>query len=195
MSKKSKKAAAPPLSPAAYIRKRARNLPIYECLINDNWEETKIAQIIVSRKHTNGNVTSCFYLVDLLSQGVKDTFFKFNITESDYREMANSISEGNVSGFKEISYALAHNIIYAADEYADDLGFESCKDFISTTRYMLDEDNDEVEFIEIECGMDGKPAYVQGVDDSPGKIQGTISHLESRLGKGNYTVITQEIPG
>lgn len=47
------------LSPENYIRKKARSLPIYECKVNTDWQAEGIAQVIVSRKHINGNVTVC----------------------------------------------------------------------------------------------------------------------------------------
>ena len=66
------------LSPKKYIETKVRNLPIYKCLVNKDWDEARIAEIIVMRKHANGNVTAGVYLVDLLCLGIKDTFFFFN---------------------------------------------------------------------------------------------------------------------
>ena len=65
------------LSPENYIRKKARSLPIHECTINSHWEESGLANISIARRHTNGNITSCFYLIDLLCLGVKDTHYIF----------------------------------------------------------------------------------------------------------------------
>ncbi|MDO5664401.1 MAG: hypothetical protein Q4G63_03980 [Bacteroidia bacterium] len=42
------------LSPENYIRQRARNLPLYKCFINTNWDEQGLAYIVVSRKHITG---------------------------------------------------------------------------------------------------------------------------------------------
>ena len=75
------------LSPEAYIRKKARLLPLYECLLNRNWKEEGMAEVVVSRVHTNGNITFGVYMVDLLCVGIKDTFVNFNYPLSDYEEM------------------------------------------------------------------------------------------------------------
>ena len=39
--------------------------------------------------------------------------------------------------FEEISYHLAHNIIYAAIEYAGEYGFKPCIEFINITKYLI----------------------------------------------------------
>jgi hypothetical protein len=143
----------PQLSPENYIRQRARSLPVFECLINPDWEPNKMANIIVARRHTNGNFTMGFYMVDLLCRGVKDTFYLFNESESKYNEIKEEVTVDE--GWVEIEYVLAHNIIYAGIEFADNMGLKPHKDFIQVTRFILEEDNDDIELMEIECGHDG----------------------------------------
>ena len=104
------------LSPENYIRTKARTLPIYECLINDIWKEEGIANIIIARNHINGNITICFYLVDLFCLGVKDTHYMFNTSRDEYQEI---VSKSQHLDPITISYELAHNIIYAALEFAE----------------------------------------------------------------------------
>jgi hypothetical protein len=143
----------PQLSPENYIRQRARTLPLYECLINPDWESNKMANIVITRHHSNGNFTMGFYMVDLLCRGVKDTFYIFNESESKYNEIKEEVTIDE--GWIPIDYTLAHNIIYAGIEFADDFGFKPHKDFIQVTRFILEEDNDDIELMEIECGHDG----------------------------------------
>jgi len=57
---------------------------------------------------------------------------------------------------------------------------------------MLEEDTDDIELIEIECGMDGKPAYMRGPFDTDAKMKQIISKLEKTAGKDNYTIIEEE---
>src|SRR5450759_1511709 len=82
------------LSPGNYIRKKARMLPSYECLVNSNWEKSKMAHVVVARRHTNGNITACFYLVDLMLLGVKETFYMFNVPLFEYKGKIDMISDG-----------------------------------------------------------------------------------------------------
>ena len=174
------------LSPENYIRNRARSLPIYECLIRPDWKETGMSHVVVSRSHTNGNISACIYLVDLTCLGVKDSFYLFNASMEYYREKIEAYH------FEQISYALAHNIIYSAVAFAEEYGFKPQKEFISTTRFMLEEDTEDVELIEIECGKNGKPLYVCGPYDDKKKVAAIIAQLERTAGKGNYDYI---LPG
>jgi hypothetical protein len=174
------------LSPENYIRNRSRSLPVYECLVSPEWKETGMTHVVVSRSHTNGNITACIYLVDLYCLGVKDCFYLFNASMEYYREKIEAYR------FEQISYALAHNIIYSAVAFAEEFGFKPYKDFTSITRFMLDEDTEDVELIEIECGKNGKPMYVCGPYDDRKKAEAIIAQLERAAGKGNYDYI---LPG
>ncbi len=171
-------------SPENYIRTKARSLAIFECLVNDDWKDNGIANVIVARKHSNGNITLAIYLVDLYCLGVKDTMYMFNIDENSYRERLHNFPGGSV--LSEIDYTLAHNIVFAAIEYAGDYGFSPHKTFTSVTKYMLEEDTDEIELIDIECGLDGKPSFFEGPNDNSSTVSRILKQLERIAGKGNY---------
>jgi len=181
------------LSPENYIRKKARTLPIFECLINNDWEESGVASIVIARAHTNENITFCLYLVDLYCLGVKDSFYKFNITQTEYRNFVEKLEE--TMEIEIADYVLVHNIILSGIEFAEEYGFKPNKDFTSVTEYMLEEDNDDIELIEIECGKDGRPLYVQGPFDDSAKANKIIKQLQHTAGKGNYDFIQEVKPG
>jgi len=124
------------LSPENYIRKKARSLPIQECTINSSWEETNLAQISIARIHTNGNITCCFYLIDLLCLGVKDTHYIFNRSLLEYQEQMAAVDEK--MPVQHVKYALVHNIILAGIEFAEEYGFKPHKDYTSITQFMLE---------------------------------------------------------
>lgn len=179
------------LSPENYIRQRARSLPIFKCLVNKGWEEGGLAQVTIARRHINGNITYCSFLVDLHCLGVKDTFYDFNITEEQFDVMRDRMSQGY--DLVEIDYVLAHNIIHAGWEFGEETGFKPHKDFLSITQYMLEEDNDEIPLIEIACGdSDGKPIYVQSPYDDEASVRRIIAQLEKNVGRGNYRFVTQD---
>jgi hypothetical protein len=186
MAKRSKGKVIQMLSPENYIRQKARNLPVYECLVNANWEESKMADLIVARQHTNGNITVGFYLVDLTCLGVKDSFWLFNISMQEYRKTIENFIADVEEGAENIDYVLAHNIVYAGISFAEDYGFKPHKEFTSVTQYILDEDTDDVPLIEIECGFNGLPAYMQGSLDNDPKSRQVIAQLERVAGHGNY---------
>jgi len=45
MANKNKGKVIPMLSPENYIKTKARSLPIYECIVNADWEESKTAMV------------------------------------------------------------------------------------------------------------------------------------------------------
>jgi len=190
MANKNKGKMVQMLSPENYIRKKARSLPIYECRINEAWEDTQLVQLSVARSHVNGNITACFYLVDLMCLGVKDTDFMFNVPVHTYREHMEKINNGLPS--VDIVYELAHNIVFAGLEFADDYGFKPHKDFTSVTQFMLEEETDDIELIEIECGVNGEPTYMRGPFDDDLKVKKIIAQLEKTAGQGNYSFIDED---
>ncbi|MBP1664416.1 MAG: hypothetical protein H6Q19_1556 [Bacteroidetes bacterium] len=175
------------LSPENYIRQKARNLPLYECCVNKNWREEGMAEVVVARIHTNGNITFGVYLVDVYCLGVKDSFCNFNQPLDKYEELISRLSAQ--MGMITIEYALAHNIVFAAMEYAAELGFKACKEFVQTTKFILEEDTDEVELIDIECGYNGKPMFIKTDATTDAQADDIIRQLEKTVGKGNYEVL------
>ena len=190
MTKKNKGKVIPMLSPENYIRTKARSLPIYECVINANWEETKSALVTVARKHSNGNITAGYYYIDLMCLGVKDTYYVFNNLDIDYESAKIEMYED--FGREKIDYALAHNIAYASIEFAEEYGFKPHKDFTSITKFVLEEDSDKIDLIEIECGHNGKPLYLRGPFDDEHKVNQIKNQLEKTAGQGKYFYVEDE---
>ena len=54
---------------------------------------------------------------------------------------------------------------------------------------MLEEDTEEIELLEIECGTDGMPLYVQGPFEDHTKARHIIAQLEKTAGPDNYKFI------
>jgi hypothetical protein len=189
MANKNKGKVIQMLSPEKYIRKKARSLPVFECWINKGWENSGMANIVIARIHTNGSITFCIYLVDMYCLGVKDTGYKFNVTETEYRDFLERYLDRMETEL--VDYVLVHNIILAAVEFAQDYGFKPHKDFTSVTEYMLEEDNEDIELIEIECGKNGKPLYVQGPYDDEAKANKIMKQLERTAGVGNFDFVKE----
>jgi hypothetical protein len=190
MAKKGKGKVIQMLSPENYIRQKARTLPVYECWVNAGWDKSQIASLIVSRQHTNGNITAGIYLVDLACLGVKDTSWFFNISMSEYRKNIEHFMEMD-DGVEKIDYVLAHNIVYAGIEFAGEYEFKPHRDFATVTQYILDEDHEDIPVIEIECGLEGLPAYMQGPLHSDAKARQVVAQLERVAGHGNYYLINE----
>ncbi len=136
------------LTPKQYLKQRARTLPIAECWINSDWDQAKMASILVSRKHKQGNYTTGIFLVDLLTLGVKDTFYHFNKSEEEYQELIDKFNQQNC---EKVSYELVHNIIYGAIDYFEELGIMPHPEF-HNLQYILEEDTEDIDLIDIEFG-------------------------------------------
>ena len=180
--KKNRKLISKNLSPENYIKNRGRNLPIYECLVNENWQEAGIAQIVIARQHSNGNLTIGIYLVDVFCLGVKGSFYQFNISVKTYLEIIEKIA-GEVA-FIKTDYTLVHNIIYGSIEYAEDFGFSPHRDFEKITSYLLEDDDEQIDLLDIEFGFEGKPFLLVTDEQEPYKKYLTI--LDKTAGPDNY---------
>ena len=187
MSKKGKVVQFQPISLKNYIIDRARKLPFYKCWsIGD--DENGMKQIVVSRQKANGKLVVGFYLVDYFCLGLKDTFYK----EFDDEDELSDVFFENVP-FEaeriEIDEVYAQNFIYGAIEFAEDHGFEPAKDF-RVTEYLLDE-VDDIEYMEIEFGDNGKVHYLSGPEDDIAK---NLKILRENVGIDNFefTDLTDE---
>ncbi len=144
-----------------------------------------MANVIIMRRHVTGNVTLGYYLIDLLCLGVKDTFYHFNIPEAEAEERLESI----LNVLEECEYNLAHNIIYAAHDFAMEFNIPPHKDF-KLTKYILQEDDDDVPLIDIHTGApDGKPHLMINPE---GQGRWALEKLIKNAGEGNYYYSTED---
>ncbi len=172
------------LSPEKYIQTKARSLPLHECLINPDWQSGGLATVLVSRKQPSGNIVAGVYLVDVLCLGLKNTYHFFNEPARYYEEELKGLVFSHQE-YEPCDYVLAHNIVYGAIAYAEDLGFRPHKDF-GVSQYVLEADDESVELLELEFGRDGQPCYIVGPYDNVSLI---VGKLRAAVGEGNFTVI------
>lgn len=170
-----------PISPKKYIIEAARKVPIYECLINEGWQEGGMAQIMVVRRKLHGNFIVGNYVLDTFCLGLKNTLYMHNMADYEYESHKRSTEKQTGFRWEKIEPNFCFNLIYGAIEYAEDLGFKPNKDF-DVTEYILD-DVEKIEFEEIEFGRDGMPYYFAGPYDDVKKV---INILNRSVGEGNY---------
>lgn len=173
------------LSPKKYIKTKARKLSIYQCLVNPDWETTGMANVIVERKHNNGNITAGIYLVDLMCLGIKDTFYFFNETKDNVMEKLSTHEEL----FTVIDYNLAHNIIYAGHDFAAQFDIQPNKEF-STTRFILEEDDESIPMIDVHTGDEnGNPKLIVTPEYN---YKPVLEKLKKHAGEGNYVFLISD---
>jgi hypothetical protein len=170
------------LSETAYLKKgNVRKLPIYKCWVTSTYKEHGIANVVVSRKHKNGNISAAFYLVDLYCLGIKDSLFFFNLFENEFIE--NVVSRDD--DLEEVSYEFAHNLIYGAEVFAAENGLTPHKSF-KETQMVLEEDTEAIELVYFEFGMDGKPHLIINPNENRNK---ELRILENTLGPDGFTFV------
>ena len=180
MAKKKTNQGSKPLSPKKFLEEKANKLPVYKCYITSNWETEGECHIIVARQRGNGNLCVGNFFVDTWCMGVKDSFGDVNMTIGNFEEMLQHTYE-----MVEIDYPTVHNLIYGAVEFAGEAGIEPYKDYW-TWKGVLDEDTDDVPFIEHEYGKDGKYFLVA----RPGSREALMAfQLKTRLGDNFEFVI------
>ena len=183
MSKKKKKGSGgsnKPQKPTTYIKQAARKLPVGECLALPDWGFSGMTHIVVPRQKANGGAVVGHYMLDTFCLGLKDTQFAILKNEMEYEEHIALLTAHQ--DFEPIEPALAFNLIYGAIEFAEDHGFEPHKDF-EITEYILP-DVEEIEYIDLEFGKDGKPFFISGPYDNVEKIMGILkkNHKEGEFG-------------
>jgi hypothetical protein len=172
-----------PLSLKSYIVKFARKLELYKCYQVGDLANTGMGHIMVSRQKKNGEIIMGSYLLDTYCLGLKDTFYLQFANIKDFEDqLAHKFTF--IDSPQEISAQLAHNMVYGAIEYADDLHFKPHIDF-NITQHILD-DIDTVEYMDIEFGHEGKPFFTPGPSD---KVAIVLAHLDKYVGRGNYKYI------
>ena len=171
------------LSPEKYIITKGGQLPFHECFVNEGWQEKGMATLVISKKMPSGKLIVATYLIDSYCLGLKDTFYKFALDEFGYSDFLDQLNEQQ--GMIKCDLNFAHNIIYGAIDYAQELGFTPNKDF-KITEYLLDSDLIDDGIDELVFGMNGKPTFIAGPYDNAKMI---VSTLEKNVGTGNYEYI------
>jgi hypothetical protein len=142
-----------------------------------------MATVVISKKMPSGKFIISSYLLDTFCLGLKNTMYKFAVDDLEYDSFIGSHSESSTLVNCELNYA--HNLIYGAIDYAEELGFSPNKDF-KITEHLLDTDLIDDGIDELEFGKDGKPFFVPGPSDDIKRITGI---LERNVGAGNYEFI------
>jgi hypothetical protein len=176
--KKRQQAAA--VRPSRGHVRRARNYPVFECLINPSWREGGLATILLSRQQPDGGIVFGVYLVDIFCLGLKNTYCNANFSRARYAKVKPGIFVEEPP--RDCPLDLAHQVIYGAIDYAAQLGFRPQKDF-SLSKYILEERGALPESHHVSFGKDGKPFFMAGPYDNISAIRGK---LERAVGPDNY---------
>lgn len=163
--------------------REAGQWPLLECLIPEEWQDTKnILQIVVARRSPQGQVAAGVFLVDLACLGVKDGFPAVFSSQREYEQRLRC----RVTERQKVIPAdlnLAAKIIREAAEYAARLGFRVHPDAVEAMPILGDANPDACEVPIPLGGPGGKPMYIAGPYDD---VQSIMNHLLRTLGPDGF---------
>lgn len=164
--------------PEKLIKERARKLPLQGSYVNPDWKEVGEANVLIVRRNPQGTYTFCMYVLDVWCLGLKEATYVFACPQQYLEQLM-----AEYSGVK-VDYKTAHNIVYGAIAYAEDLGFKPHKDW-KVAQYVLEADED-VEVEEFDFGDKGIPHYVAHPKEQQFAHNRILALLNKAVGEGNY---------
>lgn len=166
----------------------AASATVYECWWPESAEswEKGLAQVVVSRRRGNGMIVAAVFLVDLHCLGAKNAFIR-DFSEREFGEMLDHIRRQ--SPLERVDPTCARKLVEGSVDYARNLGLAPHKDYAMAAHIFGDIDPAACsrDFV---FGLDGKPFYVSGPEDSPGFIRRVLRTLERHCGPDGFHYLT-----
>jgi hypothetical protein len=147
---------------------RAVQTPIQHCLLTRRLFKSGIGTLIIARGATSYNLAVGVFLIDSLSLGVKDTFFRTMGAEA-FDDMLATMEE--TCPINDVDPAYAHKLLRDVTAWAASHGFAPHRDFAALEKLFGDVDADACDAT-FEFGDEGRVAYISG----PGESRAQIAH-------------------
>ena len=160
--------------------------PFYECLIPHNLFESGIGNILITRVSPQGEVIVASFIVDVFCLGIKKCLFKtMPIPEYEKVFKPGIVESHGGYSFTKLKPACAKKLIEGAVQYAQDLGFNSHKDYHALKTIFGEEKLGRC-WSRYRYGKDKMPYYVKGPNESAADADKKIATLQKSCGAGNY---------
>ena len=138
-----------------------RHHPLHSCLINENWQDMKMATIFVVRETPRGLVMVAF-VVDLIGFGLKEVWGDYGLTPGDIDTIKSKSAENDLP-LELCDLPFASSIIHGGIEWARKWGIKLSGDYKVWMRILDPLDADEIDLDLF--GVDGKPLFMFDEDD------------------------------
>ena len=156
--------------------------PIYECKIPKRLFEMGIGNIVFSRQFPSGKIGVAVFLLDVFCLGVKDVFHHV-VDPNKYAQIIEGLARNEP--LESIDQACARKLIEGAVEYAQRFNLRPHPDYKAAQKIFGDVDTAACPR-SFEYGHDGKPFYVAGPNDTPGRSRQVMSVLEKQCGPDGF---------
>jgi hypothetical protein len=162
---------------------RAAAAPILHCCTTQSLWDRGMAQVLISRQLTTGQVAFATFLVDRYCLGVKDVFSGFMNRGEYFERLYDRIAAR--SEIVVLKPATARKLVEGAVEYARSLGLSPHSDYYNAHQIFGNIDPAECDR-EFEFGCDGKPLFIAGPYDSPGRCASILGILSQKCGTDGF---------
>jgi hypothetical protein len=164
----------------------AAQWPIYECLISDEWQDTKqLTQVLLARQSPTGQIAAAAFVIDQACLGAKNGFARGFDSVADYEiEVRDSVVQSQE--IVACDPPLALKVIIESISYAKSLGFNPHRDAVRALTLFGAVDPQECDVVIPVGDEDGKPFYIAGPYDNVTKV---LQTLERNVGSGNYNYV------
>jgi hypothetical protein len=159
--------------------------PILHCWVATTLWSDGLGPVLLSRRLPSGRVAIANLLVDRYCLGVKDAFAEI-YGPSDYESFTRTMRAS--LPMRDIAPADARKLVERAVAYAGDLGFPPHRDY-AVAALLLETIDATASTAEFEFGEDGRPCFVAGPNDTPGRCRQVLAILNDRCGPGEFRYV------
>jgi hypothetical protein len=161
--------------------------PVLHCWITESLWEEGIGFVMLSRELPDGRVAVAGFLVDRYCLGVKDAFGEI-CRGTEY--VGRFVEEvGRRMRGRDVAPADARKLLHEAVAYARGIGLAPHPDFAEAI-VLFGDVNPADGTAEFEFGLDGKPCFFAGPNDTPGRCRQILSILNRTCGPGHFGFVT-----
>ncbi len=175
---------------AIQLRAAAQVPILHCCMMREIWSQG-IGQVMISRQFPNGQVACVSFLVDRYCLGVKDVLMtvlpRWQYQEGFYEQMAARFS------LVSMKPECARKFVEGAVEYARNLGLPPHRDY-QVAKLIFGDIRAEDCSKEFEYGLDGKPLFIPGPNDSMARCKEILATLDEHCGEGGYDYLIHFSP-
>lgn len=161
--------------------------PIVECWVSSSLQDSGIGHVILCRELSSRQVAFADFLVDPYCLGVKDVLFRIE-DRGDYELFMSRVHEG--MDMEKASPEFVRLVVDGAVEYAANLGFMPHPDFQKAKPILANINTSGFETT-FKFGLDGKPFYISGPNESPDRVRAIILQLHERCGPKGFDYLAR----
>lgn len=169
-------------SPAGKVAAAAKG-PVERCLHLPDLFTVGIGHVVLARRLPSGALGCVFFLVDIYCMGVKEAFYR-EMAPSEFEETIEALRGGG-RALVDMDPAAAKKLVTEAVAYAAEAGIPPAKDYRIASRIFGDIDA-SASTESFTFGVNGKPLYIPGPNDSPMRVRAITATLNRSRGAGGW---------